>query len=71
VIKPKKQPVLKLFCFYFKILPWPDPLEDLFWLNLQAEYGLKIVRRKIWKDLEQRIIPVQNPQAEPVHEDIA
>ena len=45
-------------------------VEAQFWLNLQSEYDLRIVRRKIWNDLEQRIIPVQNPQAELVHEDI-
>jgi len=38
-------------------------VEAQFWLNLQSEYDLRIVRRKIWNDLEQRIIPVQNPQA--------
>ena len=46
-------------------------IEAQFWLNLQSEYDLRIVRRKIWNDLEQRIIPLQNPQAELVHEDIA
>ena len=46
-------------------------VEALFWLNLQSEYDLRIVKRKIWNDLEQRIIPVQNPHAELVHEDIA
>jgi len=43
-----------------------------FWLNLQSEYDLRIVGRKIWNDLEKRIIPVKNPQAlELVHEDMA
>ena len=46
-------------------------VEAQFWLNLQSEYDLRIVRRKIWNDLEQRIIPVQNPQAELIHEDFA
>ena len=46
-------------------------VEAQFWPNLQSEHDLRIVRRKIWSDLEQRIIPVQNPQAELVHEDIA
>ncbi|MHC4325677.1 MAG: HigA family addiction module antitoxin [Planctomycetota bacterium] len=46
-------------------------VEAQFWLNLQSEYDLRIVKRKIWNDLEQRIIPVQNPHAELVHEDIA
>ena len=46
-------------------------VEALFWLNLQSEYDLRIVGRKIWNDLERRIIPVKNPQAELVHEDMA
>ncbi len=46
-------------------------VEAQFWLNLQSEYDLRIVRRKIWNDLEKRIIPVQNPQEKLVHEDIA
>jgi addiction module HigA family antidote len=36
-------------------------VEAQFWLNLQSEYELRIVRRKIWNDLERRIIPAQNP----------
>ena len=46
-------------------------VEAQFWLNLQSEYDLRIVRRKIWNDLERRIIPVKNPQTELVHEDVA
>jgi len=46
-------------------------VEAQFWLNLQSEYELRIVRRKIWNDLEQRIIPAQNPQADVIHEDSA
>ena len=42
-------------------------VEAQFWLNLQSEYDLRIVRRQIWSELEQRIIPVQNPQAELIH----
>lgn len=45
-------------------------VEAQFWLNLQSEYDLRIVRRQIWSDLERRIIPVQNPQTELVHEDM-
>ena len=45
-------------------------VEAQFWLNLQSEYDLRIVRRKIWNDIEQRIIPVKNPQAELFHENI-
>lgn len=43
-------------------------VEAQFWLNLQSEYDLRIVRRKIWNDLVKRIIPVQNPQEELVHQ---
>ncbi len=46
-------------------------VEAQFWLNLQSEYDLRIVRRQIWSDLEQRIIPVQNPQTELIQEDFA
>ena len=46
-------------------------VEAQFWLNLQSEYELRTLRRKIWSDIEQRIIPVRNSQAELVHEDIA
>jgi addiction module HigA family antidote len=43
---------LRLQC-YFKI-------EAQFWLNLQSEYDLRMVKRKIWSDIEPRIIPVQD-----------
>ncbi len=46
-------------------------VEAQFWLNLQSEYDLRVLRRQIWTDLEQRIIPVQNPQKELMHDDIA
>jgi addiction module HigA family antidote len=39
---------------YFKI-------EAQFWLNLQSEYDLRIMKRKIWDDIQRRIIPLQNP----------
>jgi addiction module HigA family antidote len=39
---------------YFKI-------EAQFWLNLQSEYDLRIMKRKIWNDIQRRIIPLQNP----------
>jgi addiction module HigA family antidote len=34
-------------------------VEAQFWLNLQTEYDLRMVKRKIWPDIERRIIPVQ------------
>jgi addiction module HigA family antidote len=33
-------------------------VEAQFWLNLQTEYDLRMMKRKIWADIEQRIIPV-------------
>ncbi len=34
-------------------------VEAQFWLNLQNEYDLRIVKRKIWPDIEKRIIPIK------------
>ena len=34
-------------------------VEAQFWLNLQNEYDLRMVKRKIWPDIEQRIIPIK------------
>jgi len=34
-------------------------IEAQFWLNLQSEYDLRTMKRKIWADIEQRIIPIQ------------
>jgi len=35
-------------------------IEAQFWLNLQTEYDLRIMKRKIWADIERRIIPVKD-----------
>jgi addiction module HigA family antidote len=35
-------------------------VEAQFWLNLQTEYDLRIMKRKIWADIERRIIPVKD-----------
>ena len=35
-------------------------VEAQFWLNLQTEYDLSIMKRKIWADIERRIIPVKD-----------
>lgn len=35
-------------------------IEAQFWLNLQTEYDLRMMKRKIWTDIEQRIIPVKH-----------
>ena len=34
-------------------------VEAQFWLNLQSEYDLRMIKRKIGNDIEQRIIPVK------------
>ncbi len=37
-------------------------VEAQFWLNLQTEYDLRIMKRKIWSDIERRIIPVKTSE---------
>ena len=34
-------------------------IEAQFWLNLQSEYDLRIIKRKIGKDIAQRILPAK------------
>ncbi len=34
-------------------------VEAQFWMNLQSEYDLRIMKRKIGHDIERRIIPVK------------
>ena len=34
-------------------------VEAQFWLNLQSEYDLRVIKRKIGPDIGQRILPVQ------------
>lgn len=43
-------------------------VEAQFWLNLQSEYDLRMIKRKIWPDIERRIIPVKNIGAGLEHE---
>ena len=40
-------------------------VEAQFWLNLQSEYDLRMMKRKIWHDIEQRIIPVKKTVSQP------
>lgn len=40
-------------------------VEAQFWLNLQSEYDLRIMKRKIWSEIEKRIIPIQRTEPEP------
>jgi addiction module HigA family antidote len=35
-------------------------VEAQFWLNLQSEYDLRIMKRKKRDDIQRRIIPIQN-----------
>jgi addiction module HigA family antidote len=37
-------------------------VEAQFWLNLQTEYDLRMMKRKIWTDIERRIIPAKSSQ---------
>jgi len=37
-------------------------VEAQFWLNLQTEYNLRMIKRKIWSDIERRIIPVKTTE---------
>lgn len=39
-------------------------IEAQFWLNLQSEYDLRVMKRKIWSDIEKRIVPIKSPEAE-------
>lgn len=40
-------------------------VEAQFWLNLQSEYDLRIMKRKIGPDIERRIIPAKKPTSQP------
>lgn len=46
-------------------------IEAQFWLNLQSEHDLRMVKREIWSDIERRILPVQDMQATKAHEAMA
>ena len=37
-------------------------VEARFWLNLQTEYDLRMMKRKIWPDIERRIIPIETTE---------
>ena len=37
-------------------------IEAQFWLNLQNEFDLRMMKRKIWSDIERRIIPVKTSE---------
>jgi addiction module HigA family antidote len=37
-------------------------VEAQFWMNLQTEYDLRMMKRQIWSDIERRIIPVKTTE---------
>jgi addiction module HigA family antidote len=39
-------------------------VEAQFWLNLQSEYDLRVMKRKIGSDIERRILPVTREKGE-------
>jgi addiction module HigA family antidote len=39
-------------------------IEAQFWLNLQSAYDLRMIKRKIGNDIEQRIIPVKTLESQ-------
>lgn len=41
-------------------------VEAQFWLNLQSEYDLRVMKRKIGPDIEQRILPVKKTPANSI-----
>jgi antitoxin HigA-1 len=41
-------------------------VEAQFWLNLQSEYDLRMMKRKIGNDIEQRIIPAKKLESQMV-----
>jgi len=42
-------------------------IEAQFWLNLQTAYDLRMMKRKVWSDIEQRIIPVKTTETGVEH----
>ncbi len=40
-------------------------VEAQFWLNLQTEHDLRMMKRKIWPDIKRRIIPAQSAEISP------
>jgi len=44
-------------------------VEAQFWLNLQTEFDLRMIKRKIWSDIELRIIPVKTIETGIEHSD--
>ena len=40
-------------------------VEAQFWLNLQSEYDLRVMKRKVGRDIELRIIPAKKFASQP------
>ncbi len=41
-------------------------VEAQFWLNLQSEHDLRIIKRKIGSDIQQRILPAKKISFQPI-----
>ena len=42
-------------------------IDAQFWLNLQTEFDLRMIRRKIWSEIERRIIPIKTIETGSEH----
>ena len=42
-------------------------VEAQFWLNLQSEYDLRMIKRKSWPDIERRIIPIKRTDIKTIN----
>ena len=42
-------------------------VEAQFWLNLQTEYDRRIMKRKVWADIERRITPIKETRIGSEH----
>ena len=40
-------------------------VDATFWLNLQTEYDLRVMKRKLWSEIEQVIVPITRPDRRP------
>ena len=43
-------------------------VEAQFWLNLQSEYDLRMIKRKSWSDIERRIIPIKRTDIKTIEQ---
>ena len=45
-------------------------MSDKFWVNLQTDYDMRIIRRKLNKELEQTITPLKHPDLSTAQPDV-